>query len=367
MISGVTYTGALAPNYSSGFVPSIKNILKVSYLFFSCIGSARGFSSNVMSTCASNKLFLSNGKSCCYLDYTDEYMSLDSCKELVRHARKTMKEQALDMHQAIKRGALFHAEEGYPLSDMDGKNVVGFGFDPKKSENCRKSYEYMQKTVLDTGNFFDQSEENILNEIKISHEKMTGHMPSDMTPGKLRKEAMLVTDPGVQKDYESYQREMRKKGGTRQEVTGLGGVLQKAQAGIELTKKELRTLKKLTPIMVSYTGIQAAMEGLVKELKIKMVDLREQGYPEKSVIQVAAWVHQELIRIHPFSDGNGRLARLWTNTVLELGGIPAVVFSNEATYISEGNEDLRSGNGGFARYLAGLIEANREVAGHTEL
>lgn len=47
-----------------------------------------------------------------------------------------------------------------------------------------------------------------------------------------------------------------------------------------------------------------------------------------SVAASAAAVHYELVRIHPFTDGNGRTARLIMNFVLLRGGYPPAVIAN---------------------------------------
>lgn len=45
----------------------------------------------------------------------------------------------------------------------------------------------------------------------------------------------------------------------------------------------------------------------------------------EAVIEFAAWVHSEWVRIHPFSNGNGRTARLLTNAILLRYGLPPVL------------------------------------------
>ena len=45
----------------------------------------------------------------------------------------------------------------------------------------------------------------------------------------------------------------------------------------------------------------------------------------EAVIELAAWAHSEWVRIHPFSNGNGRTARLLTNAVLMRYGLPPVL------------------------------------------
>jgi fido (protein-threonine AMPylation protein) len=49
------------------------------------------------------------------------------------------------------------------------------------------------------------------------------------------------------------------------------------------------------------------------------------GQREHEVIALCAWAHGEVIRIHPFADGNGRMARaviLWLGTRY---GLPAYI------------------------------------------
>lgn len=40
------------------------------------------------------------------------------------------------------------------------------------------------------------------------------------------------------------------------------------------------------------------------------------------VVEVAAWTQHQIVAIHPFSNGNGRTARLFTNLILQSYGLP---------------------------------------------
>jgi fido (protein-threonine AMPylation protein) len=44
-----------------------------------------------------------------------------------------------------------------------------------------------------------------------------------------------------------------------------------------------------------------------------------------AVIELAAWAHSEWVRIHPFSNGNGRSARIWANLLLMRYGMRPVL------------------------------------------
>ena len=44
-----------------------------------------------------------------------------------------------------------------------------------------------------------------------------------------------------------------------------------------------------------------------------------------AIIDICAWVHSEWVRIHPFTNGNGRTARLWANSIVMRYGLPPFV------------------------------------------
>jgi len=55
---------------------------------------------------------------------------------------------------------------------------------------------------------------------------------------------------------------------------------------------------------------------------------------ERKAIHLAAWVHAEIIRIHPFEDGNGRVSRLVMSCVLvSLGLRPIPVEATRREYV----------------------------------
>lgn len=52
--------------------------------------------------------------------------------------------------------------------------------------------------------------------------------------------------------------------------------------------------------------------------------------PEVSALEAYTWSHATLVRIHPYADGNGRLARLVANVpVIEKGSLPILVPSEQ--------------------------------------
>jgi Fic family protein len=88
------------------------------------------------------------------------------------------------------------------------------------------------------------------------------------------------------------------------------------------------------PIYMEYASpsdTPALMSRWLKELNRK---LQSASSPIKA-INVYAWVHLSFVRIHPFFDGNGRIARLIANLPLLKCGYPPLLISMErrAEYI----------------------------------
>ena len=70
-----------------------------------------------------------------------------------------------------------------------------------------------------------------------------------------------------------------------------------------------------------------------EETPIQMAELMKSYYSEVKTLQhpiiTAAWFHNRFVSIHPFDDGNGRVARLLTNFILIRNNYPPVVIKTE--------------------------------------
>lgn len=75
---------------------------------------------------------------------------------------------------------------------------------------------------------------------------------------------------------------------------------------------------------MSPVDVPQAMKELVKEtnMRIEKTDIND---PDKHPLTVATWFHQKFLNeIHPFSDGNGRIGRIFTNLILLKKGYPPI-------------------------------------------
>ena len=63
----------------------------------------------------------------------------------------------------------------------------------------------------------------------------------------------------------------------------------------------------------------------VPSLMSELVEWLEKNLEEYSPIELAALFHYKFVHIHPFSDGNGRTARLLMNSILMKNGYPYII------------------------------------------
>ena len=97
---------------------------------------------------------------------------------------------------------------------------------------------------------------------------------------------------------------------------------------------------------------------MYRQVKEFYADLAWKG-KELNPIAYAAWTHAEFVKIHPFTDGNGRTSRLIMNYQLMAAGYPPISIAKEdrlayfntlEAYAVEGNLNP------FAEMIAGLVE-----------
>lgn len=70
--------------------------------------------------------------------------------------------------------------------------------------------------------------------------------------------------------------------------------------------------------------------GLVKALAAEVQEAMLSESAEKNALTIAAYLHAQLVDIHPFADGNGRTARLLMNYVLlKLNGAPCTISADD--------------------------------------
>lgn len=84
---------------------------------------------------------------------------------------------------------------------------------------------------------------------------------------------------------------------------------------------------------LSAASVHAAIGEYFHVLRYFLVGLDQLVWPDEKprqrelgqIVRMAAWAHGEWIRIHPFTDGNGTIARAWARFVFARYQLPPVI------------------------------------------
>jgi len=96
---------------------------------------------------------------------------------------------------------------------------------------------------------------------------------------------------------------------------------------------------------------------LMKEFVLKMTKTAKSAHP----VEYSAMAHKELVFIHPFTDGNGRVARLLMNLILLQRGYCLAIIppSRRGDYI-QALEDVHADDTGFINFIAEAVKETQK-------
>lgn len=96
------------------------------------------------------------------------------------------------------------------------------------------------------------------------------------------------------------------------------------------------SLKKKSFIFPEPTSAVTQLEQLLYEMKTS-----KKPSSVKYVVEQAAKLHQEIVRIHPFTEGNKRTARIISNAFLEQHNVSAICYDEASPYVAALIEGLK--------------------------
>lgn len=256
-----------------------------------------------------------------------------------------------------------------------GIEQVHLGMDPKKQMDYAKALTYVERNVLQADSFFEASEKQIVHMIKntnkIATQYFSNHRELLDKPGGLRNYLSIVLDGKMQyqgriHSWDGYKLILEDHDGTAADFTNLNQIkklvkgrdvsLGFADIYDRLTSEQIVTLRKIGFLPC----LPCDIEGNLLELAVHIKDLANQVKNRTvNAIAAASYVHQGIVKTHAFADGNGRVARIWMNAMLQLGGYRAVGLPVENEYVDAVNLDDQV-PGTFAAYLEKVIHWNEQ-------
>lgn len=298
-----------------------------------------------------------NGDAACSLQ--DGLELMENCEFLCHDVKEVVKER--NQEQFVYTDSAFK-NQGTKLDfevdvgDEKRQIYVRLGLDPKFKENYQKAISKITTDVLLRSDFFNKKPAEIVDYLKKIHKIMMKGLLSG-SEGSFRKTLNYVfREPGWLGKYGSMENWLLQLGISEKEhqlfLEATKKLMDLKENEIEisklLSKEELKVMNKIVYYPPSWVEVPNLMIKFAIDLKYYVA---QRIHP----VAIAAWAHCELGRIHPFSDGNGRLSRLFMNTLLAMNGFkPVIIFDDDEYTTAVKEDDIVPGT--FAKYLARLIE-----------
>lgn len=253
-------------------------------------------------------------------------------KEPVKPSRcMTLTAQMLTLHKGFVKQ--FVADADTPLGE-EGTQVF-FGnhrlfLNPLRFARYKEASDYLENVVLNHPSPFQDGVEATLEVIKKTHYFLSHDLPTEefYRPGKFREIWVAIPrihpEPLTKEDQKIFR------------------TIRFNNSNPVISEKQLRTIRKTQHVPPYGKELERDLQSLAEKLATLSPSCKAIDY-----VAFGADVHTRIMKAQPFNRASGRLARLFLNTILKLGGHPEVVFHNPKDYYTKAWD----GQEAFTRYL----------------
>ena len=214
--------------------------------------------------------------------------------------------------------------------------MVSIGHNPLVKSNFKKAVEYGMHLFKKEGDFWSFSKGQMIAEVKYIHKLLFEGLglSEGVLAGEFRQDVGFVMDEdgrGVSPISKvSYEDQKKCK-----------AILSDENRLDRLVPKDFRQLSKVAKIYTPWRKI----DHFIRKFLTKIQEMHASG---ADPIDLAAFAHHNIVHIHPFGDGNGRVARILMNSILMNSGYGPITFPMRKEYV-EKSSDINFQN--FAQYL----------------
>lgn len=225
---------------------------------------------------------------------------------------------------------------------------IMLGMRPVRLANYKRALEHAEKVIIQR-HFSFQNPEQTIALVKTLNRIICEGLPLDGEPGVYRTYWNAVTElagPSMKERLLNKASHL----GTKRDVEIIQNSLIKFKDGFStglsrLNQEELTVFKKFMTICPPPEEIEGEMLAFAHALK-------EMAVNGTAAIDIGCFVHCELGRIHPFSDGQGREGRGLLVALLKRGGVMngELVFSDINQYAQASLDEMKH-PGAFKRFV----------------
>lgn len=254
--------------------------------------------------------------------------------------------------------------------------TLHFRINGRKFSNYEKALHYIEQTIFTCPDAYLTQVSDVISVIKTLHAILLRDLPDQevITPGEFRICEKIISSVTSRNDVLHHAKGRL----SSQEYAQFERSYQQfiSSNSLSVFSDEERTLwSKCFIIPTVPSNIEAELRLFAETFIARLKRDFSQSTPtpvnrKRASIELASFVHTELIRIHPFLSGNGRLARMLMNTILYyFGGYDPVVIDSESRYkavVAQSFKDASAFTDYLLNHLIPWTERQKDVLSHTE-
>lgn len=241
--------------------------------------------------------------------------------------------------------------KGCPL--ILGDKTILIDVDQRKMDNHRAMVESFRSWV---GKLDTLSIEEIEAHFLKSQSLLFQNMDIGKTTGVYRNQEMLVFQDNHEdrdRSPQALSRLVLQRGGSQEDAATIKKYMtSKSSLSRKLTPEEQKAWSWIAFVPCSADEVTDQMRQFFKDLQSSLKEMKECGRLDP--LALGAFVHHTVGKIHPFVDGNGRVARAFMNAILMDHGIDPIVFFNDAVYTAAIQKDDKD-PGYFSQFVTNEV------------
>ncbi len=229
---------------------------------------------------------------------------------------------------------------------IDGHSIL-YQVAPIKLKNHRASIDSLRSW---TGRIDELSEKEITQKILRAHSLLFKGINVE-DKGTYRRKEMIVyqdNDEDQDRSIQGLSNLILKKGGTQENVRTFRKYILRNDPDTPLSEAEKKAISFIGFAPCSVPEVPQKMLQFVKDLRDSVIEMKQCGQIDP--IALGAFAHRKIGEIHPFTDGNGRIARALMNSIFMEYGVEPAIFLSDKKYTEAFEEDAR-GAGRFTAFL----------------
>ncbi|WP_420422158.1 Fic family protein [Simkania sp.] len=248
-------------------------------------------------------------------------------------------EHAFEVLRSVKQqgiiGQIFDQQQGRGLAVGDGKNLYSLGIDWEFVRNRQAALTFVEQNLLCTPtkiNTAEQMEQFICSLHALLAKDLVNSSGIPIPPGVYRDSIILLPRDNVGHKPDAIAENVKRKESTavklfRKLVKRVNESEDPSETLRKFTKEEARLFNLgYDTLYMDPKEISAAMKKFCSNYVNKIQD-------QTNPLDLATWVHMELIKIHPFIDLNGHISRTLASAELRRGELSPIFIFDENAYV----------------------------------